>query len=172
MFRNISNFNKTTDYLYILNAVLFTDICVILLLIFDFIKSATLKQWYSKYNLSAVIADVLIIVIGIILTRFFYPYIFGTQFSLYKFIGLAVIIQIIHDLLFYYLFSAIPRGRNKILDSFKDYASEVGFKAVISDSAMVILSCLLASYFASLNLNKNIIILIVLIYMVPYLVYH
>ena len=69
MFRNISNFNKTTDYLYILNAVLFTDICVILLLIFDFIKSATLKQWYSKYNLSAVIADVLIIVIGIILTR-------------------------------------------------------------------------------------------------------
>jgi hypothetical protein len=59
-----------------------------------------------------------------------------------------------------------------MLDSFKDYASEVGFKAVISDSAMVILSCLLASYFASLNLNKNIIILIVLVYILPYLVYN
>ena len=77
-----------------------TDLCVIFLLIFGFIKSSVLVEWYRKYNLSAVIADVLIIVIGIIITRFIYPYVFGGNFSLIKFIGLAVSIQIVHDILF------------------------------------------------------------------------
>jgi uncharacterized membrane protein len=67
--KNISNFNNVQDYLFILNGAIITDIIVILLLIFGFIKSKVLKEWYTKYHINAVIADVLIIVIGIILTR-------------------------------------------------------------------------------------------------------
>ena len=52
MFKNISNFNNVNDYLPILNAVLITDMVVILLLIFGFIKSKVLVEWYKKYNLS------------------------------------------------------------------------------------------------------------------------
>ena len=77
-----------------------------------------LVEWYKKYNLSAVIADVLIIVIGIIIARFVYPYVFGESFSLIKFIGLAVLIQITHDILFYYMFKLVPRGKNMMLDTF------------------------------------------------------
>jgi hypothetical protein len=58
MFKNISDFNNVNDYLPILNAVLITDMVVILLLIFGFIKSKVLVEWYKKYNLSAVIADI------------------------------------------------------------------------------------------------------------------
>lgn len=172
MFKSISNFNNTSDYLSILNGALITDLCVIFLLIFGFIKSKVLIEWYRKYNLSAVIADVLIIVIGIIMARFAYPYVFGVKFSLIKFIGLAVIIQILHDILFYYMFKLVPRGKNMMLDTFKDYANEVGFKAVISDSLMIISTCLLSSYFVSLNLNTNIIILILSVYILPYAVYN
>jgi hypothetical protein len=110
--------------------------------------------------------------IGIIITRFVYPYVFGETFSLIKFIGLAVTIQIVHDILFYFLFKMVPRGQNMMLDTFKDYAREVGYKAILSDSLMVIVACLLSSYFVSLDLNTNIIILVLSIYVLPYAVYN
>jgi hypothetical protein len=172
MFKSISEFNNTSDYLSILNGALITDLFVIFLLIFGAIKSKVLVEWYGKYNLSAVIADVLIIVIGIIMARFAYPYVFGEKFSLINFTGLAVVIQIVHDILFYYLFKMVPRGKNMMLDTFKDYANEVGFKAVLSDSLMIISTCLLSSYFVSLSLNANIIILILSVYILPYAIYN
>ena len=46
------------------------------------------------------------------------------------------------------------------------------FKAVLSDSLMMILACLLSSYFVGLNLNTNIIILIISIYILPYAIYN
>ena len=161
------------NYLSLLNAVLLTDICVIFLSIFGIIKSRVLREdWYANYNISAVIADVLIIVLVIILSKIIYPFLFGNRENLILFICLAVIIQIIHDLAFYYLFSVIPKGQNKMLDTFKSYARENGYKAVFSDSIMIVSSCLLYSYFSTFTLDQNVILLIVLIYLVPYLVYN
>jgi hypothetical protein len=161
------------NYLSLLNAVLLTDICVIFLSIFGIIKSRVLREeWYPNYNISAVIADVLIIVLVIILSKIIYPFLFGNRENLILFICLAVIIQIIHDLAFYYLFSVIPKGQNKMLDTFKSYARENGYKAVFSDSIMIVSSCLLYSYFSTFTLDQNVILLIVLIYLVPYLVYN
>ena len=140
--------------------------------IFGFIKSQVLIEWYKDYNLSAVIADVLIIMLGIIAARFLYPYVFGEQFSIFKFIFLAVGIQIVHDILFYYMFKLVPRGKNRMLDTFKDYANEVRLMAILSDSLMMIISCLLSSYFVSLSVNANIIILILSIYILPYAIYN
>jgi hypothetical protein len=167
---NISNFKNVSDYLPILNSVIITDIFVILLLISGFIKSKVLQNWYRRLTLSAVIADVLIIVIGIILTRFFYPYIFS-QYSLPKFLLLAVLIQITHDILFYLFCTSVKRGKSQILDIFKDYGKEKGSRAIVADSLMMISSILIASYLKGKTLNSNIIILIISIYLVPYMVY-
>ena len=171
MTKNIANFNNVNDYLPLFNAVLITDLFVILLLNARVLKSNVLKKWYSQYNLSAVIADVLIILIGLIITRYIYYYIFDT-FSLLKFIILAVLVQITHDVLFYIFFSNIPRGVNKMLDTFKDYANEVSYKAIISDSGMMIMACIIASYLANKNTNTNIIVLISFLYLLPYLLYN
>ena len=171
MTKNIANFNNVNDYLPLFNAVLITDLFVILLLNTRVIKSNVLKKWYSQYNLSAVIADVLIILIGLIITRYIYYYIFDT-FSILKFIILAVLVQITHDVLFYIVFKNIPRGVNKMLDTFKDYANEVKYKAIISDSGMMIMSCIIASYLANKNTNTNIIVLISFLYLLPYLLYN
>jgi len=167
---NISNFNDVSDYISILNGVLITDLIVIFLLLNKFIRSTVLKTWYDDFSLGAVIADVLIIVIGIIIARFLYPYIFNT-YSLLNFIGLAVCIQIIHDILFYIFVSSVTRGRSKIIDVFKDYGKENSFKAIIADSTMMILSILITSYLKSKTLNINIIVLIISIYLVPYFIY-
>jgi uncharacterized protein YacL len=135
------------------------------------IQSNVLRQWYSQYNLSAVIADVLIILIGLIITRAIYYYVFE-RFSIFNFVILAVIVQIIHDILFYVFFSNIPRGINKMIDTFKDYANEVSYKAILADSGMMIMSCLIASYLVNKNTNINIIVLISFLYLLPYLLYN
>jgi hypothetical protein len=171
-FKNISNFNNVSDLLPILNGAIITDIIVILLLVFGYIDSKVLKEWYTKYHINAVIADVLIIVIGIIITRKLYPIIFGTSnFNLIYFIILAVIIQVIHDIVFYIFFTNIQRGSNKMIDTFKDYAKENSYKAIIADSLMMISTSLIASFLASQNTNTNVIVLVLIIYIVPYLIY-
>jgi len=171
MLNNIGDFNNVNDYLPLFNAVLITDLFVILLLNTRIIKSDVLKKWYSQYNLSAVIADVLIILIGLIITRAIYYYIFD-KFSILKFISIAVIVQIAHDILFYILFTNVPRGVNKMLDTFKDYASDVSYKAIFADSGMMIMACLIASYLVNKNTNTNIIVLISFLYLLPYLLYN
>ena len=171
MLKNIANFNNTNDYLPLFNAVLITDLFVILLLNLKVIKSKVLRQWYSQYNLSAVIADVLIILIMLIIARAIYYYIFDT-FSILNFIILAVMLQISHDVLFYYFFSNVPRGVNKMLDTFKDYAKDVSFYAILADSGMMIMSSLIAYYLVNKSTNTNIIVLISFIYLLPYLLYN
>jgi hypothetical protein len=170
IFKDISNFTNVRDYLPILNGSLTADLIIIFLLHHGIFNSSLLKKWYKKYQLNAVIADTLILVIGIILARFFYKYFFPHEgFNIWKFTGLAVTIQIIHDILFYWFFKSIPRGYNAMLDFFKDYAREVGAGAILGDSFMMILACLLSSNFATYSLNSNIIILIFSLYFVPYM---
>lgn len=164
---------NTSNYLAIVNGALITDLLVIILLIQGSIKSKALVNWYKTYNLSAVIADVLIIVIGVLIARLIYPYIFGSAqpFSLLKFTLLAVGIQMIHDVLFNGIITAIPKGANRMVDTFKLYAKEVGIKAIFSDSAMMVATCLIANYLANKEMNVSIVTFIVAVYCVPYLIY-
>ena len=171
MFKNIARFGNTSDYLPLLNGVVFTDLVVIALLNSKAINSRVLRQWYTEYNLSAVIADVLIILIGLIIVRAIYYRVF-TEFSIWKFILLALIVQFTHDMLFYAFFQSVPRGMNRMLDTFKDYAKEVSFKAVLADGGMMVLASLVASYLAGQSLNANIIVLVGLVYVLPYLLYN
>lgn len=171
MFSNIANFSNTRDYLPLLNGVLLTDLFVIVLSNARVIDSRVLRKWYEEYNLSAVIADILIILIGLIIVRALYYRIF-TQFSIFKFIALALIVQFTHDMLFYAFFKSVPRGMNRMLDTFKDYAGEVSYKAVLADGGMMVMAALVASYLAGLTLNANIIVLIILLYLLPYLLYN
>ena len=69
------------------------------------------------------------------------------------------------------MFKNVPRGINNMLDTFKDYAKEVSYKAILSDSGMMIMASLIASYLAGKNLNTNIIVMIVFVYILPYLLY-
>ena len=169
IFKDISNFNNLNDYLPILNGCINADLVVLFLVFHGVFKSVYLKKWYKKYQLSAVLADVLILVIGIILARFFYKYLFDT-FNIWKFTGLAVCIQIFHDFLFYFMFSNLPVGYNSMLDFFKEYAKEVGVGAILGDSFMMIVACLMSSSFATYSLNMNIITLIISLYFFPYMI--
>jgi len=170
MFKNISQFNNINDYLPIITAALIIDMIVIFRIVTGHTEIKSLNNWYINFGFLAVVADVLSIVIGIIIARFLYPFIFS-EYSLLLFLLLTCVVQLTHDLLFALFFNSIPRNRSAILDNFKDYAKEAGFIILLYDAGMMTTTILLASYLASLSMNYEIIILIVSLYILPYLLY-
>lgn len=168
-FGDISNFNNINDYFPIIASVFLTEV-IFFFIIFKFLKSVKIKEWYNKFGLSAVICDTFIITIGFLITRFLYNKIFK-EFNIVKFILLFLAVQTIHDLLFYYLLvKPMPVGVNYMFDLFKEYGNETGAGSYLGNSSMVIVSSLLASLFVSNKVNTNIIIIILCIYLFPYLV--
>lgn len=170
IFGDISNFSDTSDYLPLLNGILFTEVTIISLALTKVINAKGLVYWYKKYGIFAIMTDVLILMIGAILTRFFYPFVFST-FHILAFILLGVSIQTMHDILFYYFFITVPRGINKMLDSFKDYASEVKGKAILGNNVTIIFSLLFGSMMKVYSLNMNIVSLVFNLYLYPYTMY-
>jgi len=171
MFKDISRFNNIDDYLPILTAILIVDMIVMILSISNIIQSNYIKVWYQKFFLSAVLADVLVLFIVVIFARAIYYYIFDT-FSIINFIIVMLALQITHDILFYIMISMIPRGANKMIDVFQDYAKELSYGAIIGDSIMVIAIGLIASYLANFEANTNIIILVVFLYLLQFILYN
>ena len=169
--KDISNLNELNDYLPILNASIISEIVIISMIYYGgFFRSKFLMEWYEKYRLSAVIADVLILVIGLILARASYYKVFK-EYSLVKFYLLVIIIQITHDFLFYKFFKMVPFGKNKMLDLFKSYADEVGINAILGDSFMISITVFLSSYLASKSKLENLNVLVFSSYLIPYLIH-
>jgi hypothetical protein len=164
--------NPSNYLLPVLNAAILVDIIYIYLAYSNYGFNVTnLRNWYMKFKESAVIADVLILVIGFIITTTLYPYIFGKKFNLFYYLGLLLTVQVIHDLLFAFLFYNVPRGDNYMLDEFKKYGNEIGVKAILGDSSMITLTFFAALMFCGLGFQQNLIALVVLVYLVPYFLF-
>lgn len=116
----------------LLAATAWVDFVVIVLSkVFPLTKS--LATWYADFGLVAIGSDILIIVLGIALAMFLAPGASGLAL-----IGVAVAIQVLHDVLFYVgVIQAVPFGQNRIIDLFKRYASEGSWKILVADAAMV-----------------------------------
>lgn len=112
-------------------ATAWVDFAVIVLSkVFPLTKS--LATWYADFGLNAVAMDVLILVLGIALAKLLFPAATGLTL-----IGIAVAIQVVHDLLFYGIILIVPPGQNRVMDLFKRYAGEGSWKIIVADSAMV-----------------------------------
>jgi hypothetical protein len=137
---NIGNYRANEDWWFILPAILFVDVVVIFLARFfpeTFGKSINI--WYDEFGLAAVLSDVGIIAIGIAIARYVYTMFFMEHegWSIWYFIALAVVIQLVHDVIFAYgVVENIPQGHNSMIDVFKMYISG-GSKILLADAAMV-----------------------------------
>jgi uncharacterized protein YacL len=127
--------------LSLLSAVVWVDFFTIVLSkIFHLGKA--LDTWYDQFGIVAVLSDCLVIVLGIMITKFLVP-----NASLLTFLAVAVGVQIVHDILFYiFVIRTVPSGQNKMIDLFKEYARENSYKILIADSLMMIATILLANY--------------------------
>lgn len=120
------------DLLHISSSVVWVDFLVILISKFYPMTSA-LDVWYKQFGIVAVISDCLVIVLGILLAQFISPNTSVTGLAI-----TSVIIQLIHDVLFYIgVIIPIPKGHNSMIDLFKKYSNEGGYKILLADSAMI-----------------------------------
>jgi len=160
----------TQNIVGLISAAILTDLIVIGEVIAGIIQSKSLKQWYNLYGLAGVLADVLSLVIGVLTAAFLYPMLFS-KYNLVYFIGLAVLVQFAHDILFALFFLGVPRGKSRILDTFKDYAKENGYTILLADAAMIVSTILISTFLQGFSQSMNNGVLIVLLYLVPYFLY-
>ena len=156
-------------YLELFIGALITDMFVMILFLLGIFKSKYLVEWYKKFGLGAVLADVTIIMLGIIITYFIYPFLFK-KFHLLSFVFLAVCVQIIHDLLFGY-FISYSKSQSPILTIFKSYAKELGFTIIFADSLMIISTILIMMFLQKFSTNLKLFILTLSLYILTFLLY-
>lgn len=171
--KDISEYEEVYDWVYIFCGVLVTELAVIFLIrFFPEIFGKYANIWYNRFKLSAVIADVLVIVLGIgiaryVYTEFVYP---KYDWNPLMFTGTAVGVQIIHDILFYLgVIQQVPKGQNAMIDVMKEYASSAGARSIAADSAMMISSVGLAMIFKGMEGHLAAFIGILTVYAIPYI---
>jgi uncharacterized protein YacL len=169
-FQDISKFSHTSDYVPLFIGAIITDIIGLLLINQKYFTAKSLVSWYKTFRLSAVLADVFSIVIGIAIARYIYSYVFS-QFSILSFCLVVVAVQCVHDILFSFIIQAIPKGNSEMIDLFKDYAKELGLLILGGDAIMMISATLIASLVGSLDYNTAVFILLLVSYLVPYFLY-
>ena len=111
----------------------------------------SLNKWYEQFGIVAVASDCLIIVLGILLTKMLFPSASGWNLVLF-----AVVIQLVHDILFYFfIVRPLPTGTNKIIDLFKEYGNENGWKILPFDSLMMASTVLLADVLEEYSVQEQ-----------------
>ena len=165
------NYNNKFEYIPIITANIYADLFIIFVTFSKiYINIKSLEDWYKKYRLSAMIADILIGVLYILLGRYL-VYNSGLQVGLTAFAAICVLIQIIFDFLFYIFFTIVPKGSNDMLDFFKGYSKEVGAGALLGDSFLVIMAVIISALLNQSSYDTNIVFLIISIYLTPYFIY-
>ena len=170
----LTNYNDKNDYLPILTSNLYADLLIILITFTGILGTGkswkVLTNWYKKYRLSAMLADILIGVIYLLIARYV-VYILKWKVDLFQFGVIAVLIQILFDFLFYLFFQMVPKGSNNMLDLFKDWAKFAKADALWGDSILVLVGVILSSFLKEKSFNMNMFLLIIGGYLTPYIIY-
>ena len=154
------------NLLEVASAVVWVDFFTIVLSkVFNL--SNSLDKWYAKFGIVAVISDCLVIVLGIMIAKFIFP-----SASLLTLIILAIVVQLIHDILFYYLvILRVPKGQNKMIDVFKEYSIENSWRILLADSIMIGSTVLLADYLSTLKTSYTSFVGLLGMYALTYIIY-
>ena len=165
------NYNNKFEYIPIITANIYADLLIVFVT-FSLIlyNSKTLTEWYKKYRLSAMTADIIIGVLYILLARYL-VHVLNINVSLFQFALIAVAVQLIFDFVFYLFFSSVPLGSNHMLDFFKRYAKESGYNALLGDSILVLFAVVLSAFLNKQSFDVNIVSLIISVYLIPYIIY-
>ena len=133
-------------------------------------SDSLLLDWYTKYRLSAVLMDTLI---GVIYMTTAYELVtWMGEDRLLPFGLISVAVQWVGDLMFYVVFTRVPRETNAVMDVFKDYAAEAQLGALLGDTFLVIVAVLVSSALALIDNERYVVyILIVILYLIPYVVH-
>ena len=175
---DISNTTDSQDLVFIGTAAIFVELITLFLVKYAGSKptvgTMALNDWYERFGIFAVGADVMSLMIGVVAARFLYTYFFKSvmDWSPLYFMLCVVLFQLFHDLFFYFTtIKGLPRGYNEMIDVFQDYAKENGAKILVADAAIVIGTALGAMYLKSIPLHFVFISLLVALYALCFILF-
>ena len=168
---------ENITFLQFLTATLIIE--TFMMILFRFTKtSKAINNWYNNLGWTAVILDVLSILIGFYIAKFIYEYLveqkyINTEYELYKYLCLVLMVQIIHDFSFYFfVIKPYPKFKNKVIDEFKEYAKYYKSQAVFADSLIYIATTPILYYLITKNNNDtNVFINLIGFYLIGYFFY-
>ena len=172
MLPDIRNINNTSLYLPILTASSIVDTVGLFVWRYTSKPDAPINKWYDRFSLSAYTADVLSIVLGIVLTQIVTTWVGGAWNPVF-FCGIAVLIQMAHDLFFgTVVVPLIPKGHNSIMDLMKEYTKIKNPEGILLvDAIYMIVASLLTMMFASLPISYSWFSLLWCLYSTMYVLY-
>lgn len=141
-------------------------------------KWLAINNWYNNIGIIAVLLDIVSVLIGFYLAKFLYQYLtdngyMSKDYEFWKFLGLVLMIQILHDFGFYFTIIKNTRyGINRVIDEFKNYVKVVKINAVIGDSFMYLVATPILYYLITKNSNDiNVFINLIGFYLIGYFLY-
>ena len=132
-------------------------------------RSSVIARWYNNFGLLAYMLDVSSIFIGVVLTQFVTAYIGGT-WNPALFGGVAVVIQMVHDLAFAKIVvPAVPDGTNDVMDLMHEYTTMPGAAWVLAvDALYMVLTSLLAMVLYGQKTWVSVVTLVATLYVTGY----
>ena len=151
---NISDGKTADNFIAVLAAVIFFEgILLSTYRLFPDYWQPLINSVYNQYNLTAVIIDILVILISVGVTQQVYSYFIGNSvWNIYYFIGIFIIWQIVRLIGFYIVMHTIfKKGANGLLDFQVDYYSKYTARSLFGDLFVAIIIPIIASLFRSFN---------------------
>lgn len=169
MFADISNIENTNNYLPLLNGCINAELTMVFLCVYGFFVSSKLRNWYKTFQLTALIFDISALLLVIVGARYLYRFIFK-KFNMFYFLIMVIMIQLVYSLLLYFLVNHYWL-RNDIFNFQKKYINEIGLGWFLFYSTfIIIIACLLSSYYSVTSLNSNVINLIISVFFYSFMI--
>lgn len=164
----LTDWKSTNTWPLLLLSILVVDVIVMIISRHTRRFGDVLNVWYDRYGLLAVISDVFIIAIGFAIARWVYTKWFAGA-GLVWFLSILVIVQAIHDILFYLgVILPLPRGLNAMMDTFKDYSIENSWKIIVGDAGLMLASAGVFIGLEKLSVSWQIAVGLLTAYALPY----
>lgn len=134
---------------------------------------ASLNTYFDVFGLEGILANVALIILVLQISRFGYTKGYGLTkpWSPFVFVCILLVVQFLHDLIFYYgALNILPSGKNEMIDALKEYAKEHGGSALGGHAFLLIVIAAAAMIFKETSALVRMISVAVLLYMMPYII--
>jgi hypothetical protein len=134
---------------------------------------ASLNTYFDAFGLEGILANVALIILILQISRFGYTKGYGLTkpWSPFVFVCILLVVQFMHDLIFYYgAINILPSGKNEMIDALKEYAREHGGSALGAHAFLLIVVAAAAMIFKETSALVRIVVIATLFYMMPYII--
>jgi hypothetical protein len=170
---DISNWKDPSLFATIVISVLIIDTIVLFFTrYFPDTLGKPLNHWYDQFQLSAVVSDVGIIVIGFVIAQLLYTHFFAPThgWNVWIFLALLVGVQVLHDLFFHFaVIQPLPKGHNEMIDTMKEYSKGGGAMILLGDALLMVASAAMAMALKDQSLPTLLFAGLGISYTIPYI---